>query len=329
MNLNHHALEHYLTLAREGRLTAEQQEALLTFLEQHPELLEHFPPDLLQVLPDEQIFYRDKNKLKKEITEANCDYFLQLAAEGRLTAKRRRQLEEFLAVRPDLRSHLNGYVHAVLEPDLSVRYPDKNRLYRRFALIVPLWMRAVAAAAVLGLAWLLNGIPSAWQSAEEEPLSVSAPDAVVDSPSMQPVPETGEDMPTTRVVAVKKTAAVRPTQVNDLRADTLKANPVATSDHLLPLVQRYIVLVQEEGPKPKAMAITHLIPETVPAQEPDRVTLLQRVRPWVAALLAASGRPEMARNLTASDKAGDLLVIRMTLALGPLEIERTFLPTTE
>lgn len=135
----------------EGRLDKVHTEALLFFLEQHPELkLDDNLPSFLPEVPGEHLENSFIEHLKvfdtsRLLSEDNCEQFMIASVEGQLPATREVELRDFIARREYLRPDYELYQKTKLQADPAVCYPGKSGLKRGF--VVPLYLRLMAAAA--------------------------------------------------------------------------------------------------------------------------------------------------------------------------------------
>ncbi len=173
---------------REGRLSAGREEELLSFLDRNPDLKEEFEEDEMIFLPaketafGKQSLFIEKDKLKHDIMPVNgidgnsYEQATIAALEGDLPAalqddlqkgqpvltmddpQRGQQLitqddlEEFYRLNPSLQKVRLAFNNTKITPDLSIRYPDRERLKK--SAVIPLyrkWIYSASAAAAVVL----------------------------------------------------------------------------------------------------------------------------------------------------------------------------------
>ena len=155
---------------REGRLSAGREEELLSFLDRNPDLKAEFEEAEMIFLPakdtafGKQSLFPGKEKLKHDIMPVNgidgnsYEQAAIAALEGDLPAAWQDDLEEFYRLNPSLQKVRLAFNKTKITPDLSVRYPDRERLKK--PAVIPLYRKwvysASAAAAVVMMIIVFN-----------------------------------------------------------------------------------------------------------------------------------------------------------------------------
>ncbi len=142
----------------DGQLSGEEELALLSFLEKHPELKEEVDGLELATLEPLEISSDLKQSLKKTpiaevlgIDENNYESYFIAFAEKDLNKKEIQQLEKFLLANPLLVNEFELHKNLRLQPDHKIVYPDKEGMKKRRILPV-VWISGIAATLTLLLA---------------------------------------------------------------------------------------------------------------------------------------------------------------------------------
>jgi len=143
--------EEYFLLYVDNELSATERTAVEKFVADNPHLHEEWIA-LLQcrVHPNQHETFRDKELLLQQDLLSYID--------GELDEEGNRAVQEFVGRYPSKAIELQQLLLTVSEPDRSITFPDKERLYRRDRnrrIILLPWVRAGIAAAVIGLVALL------------------------------------------------------------------------------------------------------------------------------------------------------------------------------
>jgi hypothetical protein len=103
-----------------------------------------------------------------DINRENYESWFLDYVEGSLTAGQISQVHQFVAENPDLQKELQAWKQTVLQPDLTLVYPDKEQLKRRSRILPIGWMQGLGAVAAVGLLlWL--ALPLVRQVNPEQP----------------------------------------------------------------------------------------------------------------------------------------------------------------
>ncbi len=146
----------------EGKLDESQIDEFLLFLEGNQDLKEELQLFDCISLPNEQIVFEGKQQLyKSELDEKNVlDNKVVDYLEGMLTEEEEEAFEIFLTSHPEMRKEYDLFAKTRLIPDHGIKFPDKQKLYRKSGTVVLLnWVARVAAVGIL-----LVGINSLYQS---------------------------------------------------------------------------------------------------------------------------------------------------------------------
>lgn len=152
--INEHNYEAFLLDALEGRLTAEQQLELETFMALHPELSVELEGLSDLSFDPEQTVFPDKNGLKKTASDLVAAEQFIAYIEGQLNPEERRLLEESCAANPALALELKLYQHTIAQADEQIVFENKAALKRQPKFIL-LNVRTSAFAAAASVALLL------------------------------------------------------------------------------------------------------------------------------------------------------------------------------
>ncbi|MBN2637631.1 MAG: hypothetical protein JXR65_00935 [Bacteroidales bacterium] len=145
----------------DGNLSAKDQEALLHFLDEHPDLKEEVEQLNEVNLKTPDTSFPGKNKLKKPelisvsgIDESNYEEFLLLALDQELSAEETESFSLFMKNNPQLKTEHEEFFKTRLIPDTSIVYSSKAQLRKNISIGPILWMSSVAAAIAVLLGWL-------------------------------------------------------------------------------------------------------------------------------------------------------------------------------
>lgn len=153
--------EEYLLSAVDGELNEEEQAALEVFLQQHPKYRQELL--LLQsarIVPNDELRFDGKEMLYRQsgantLSAGNYEGFLLDYVDKELNAEDQRKVEALVQQHPHISRDLHLLEASRLKPDLSVKFPDKARLYRSTTRVRAIWWWATAAAVVAGVAIVL------------------------------------------------------------------------------------------------------------------------------------------------------------------------------
>lgn len=149
----------------EGNLEENHIDQFLDFMEQNPDLKEELQQVENVCLPDEKIIFSEKNQLYKSEADQRIAFENKVVAclEGDLENDERKAFKAYLAEQPELQKEYDLYTKTLLIPDPGIKYPDKQKLYRKSGYTILLnWV--ARAAAVIVLLW---GISSLFQNGNQ------------------------------------------------------------------------------------------------------------------------------------------------------------------
>lgn len=138
----------------EGNLESSQVGEFLEFLEQNPDLKDELNGLESFKIKQEEIQFSGKEKLYKtaEDTRELIEKKMVASLEGDMDTDEKQSFEAFISGNPELKRDYELYKKARLEPDLSVQFPAKSKLYRKSRpVILMTWV--ARAAAVVALVW--------------------------------------------------------------------------------------------------------------------------------------------------------------------------------
>lgn len=145
--INQHNYEAYLLDSMEGRLTAEQQRELDTFMALHPELAIDLE-DLAEMTFDpQQAVFPNKAALKKTGADLVSDEQFIGYIEQQLSPEENLRVEEHCTAEPLLAKELELYKKTIAVADTSIVFEDKDKLKRRTKVILFNFRAASFAAA--------------------------------------------------------------------------------------------------------------------------------------------------------------------------------------
>lgn len=145
--------EDFLVAEIEGLLSKEELLVLEAFVKEHPEAAKARAVYAGLTLQPEATAFEAKGALKRHaaivsITAANCEDFLVAEMEGTLGKEEEIALVAYIKAHPEVVKDQQIYARLKLQPDPSVVFDDKGSLKRKRALVIPMFVRMAAAAAV-------------------------------------------------------------------------------------------------------------------------------------------------------------------------------------
>jgi hypothetical protein len=148
----------------EGNLNENMIDQFLDFLERNPDLKEELQLFENVHLPEEHIVFSGKEELYKSASEAKAALENKTIAylEGDLDDEDRKSFEAYLNSHPELQKEFKLFAKTQLTPDASIKYPNKQKLYKKSGAVVLMnWVSR--AAAVLVLIWGINSLITNYQ----------------------------------------------------------------------------------------------------------------------------------------------------------------------
>ncbi|GMT45104.1 MAG: hypothetical protein IEMM0006_0936 [bacterium] len=140
----------------DGQLSPHEEQMLVLFLEQNPELKKEFEnfedlpvvQDKLWKFPEKELLKKPEIKTVGEITEDNFDEYFVLSQDGELTTEGQKSAEAFLQQNPHLQEEFRQLSLAKIIPDETIVFENKELLKQHR--VVPLLRYAgLTIAAVL------------------------------------------------------------------------------------------------------------------------------------------------------------------------------------
>jgi hypothetical protein len=143
----------------EGNLPESMIDQFLDFLNQNPDLKEELHLFEEVNLPQELVVFQEKEQLHKSVADEKRRLENSAIAylEGDWDADKNKTVESFLLADPEFKREYDLFAKTQLKPDFRIKYPDKQKLYRKSAAtIVMNWVSR--AAAVLVLIWGIHSV---------------------------------------------------------------------------------------------------------------------------------------------------------------------------
>ena len=129
--INRNNYEIFFLDYHEGNLSEDQKKELFSFLDENPDLKNEFESFEMLELPPANVFYDDKESLKKDlITKENYQQYLIAKLEGDITKEEQNELNKFLFQHPEFKKEEKLFALTKLSPDASIVFPGKSKLKR-------------------------------------------------------------------------------------------------------------------------------------------------------------------------------------------------------
>lgn len=158
----------------DGQLSKPEEEALLSFLDEHPHLKEEVEGLELATLEPQDILSDFKESLKKtpitavgDIDEHSYETAFIAATEKDLNQKQSKNLEQFLLANPMLQGEFDLHKKLILQADQDIVFTEKESLKKRKVLPM-VWISSIAAGLIILFAaafFLRNNQQPAYQQA--------------------------------------------------------------------------------------------------------------------------------------------------------------------
>ena len=270
----------------EGNLEEGLIDQFLDFLDKNPDLKEELHLFENIQLPREKAVFKDKESLYKPALAENESFELKAVAymEGDLKDKERLAFIATLDRNPHLQKDYSLFEKTRLTADTSVRYPQKEKLYRKSnALLWLHWSARVAAMLVM-----LMGIYTLFQTTEnrdslkvnkelasvKEPLK--SPEKAINDKEMSPNKPTKESADNSLATANRPLATANRPLITDHRPLTTDHRPLTTENPLeeATTIPPRRALLQEE-PVQMALAVPYTHHRKKINNQPHVVTLDQ------------------------------------------------------
>ena len=161
MKINRNNYESYFIDYLEGNLDENLVDDFIEFLQINPDLkkeLSFFEPVTAEA---ENIVFKGKEKLYKEKYDSENEFIKATigSLEGDLPVKEKSEFDEYLSRHPRKKKEVELYSNTKIQPDESIVFKNKNKLYKQTTeKKLLLWSGRIAAALIVALAvyWFTN-----------------------------------------------------------------------------------------------------------------------------------------------------------------------------
>jgi hypothetical protein len=270
MNITLNNYEEYFLLLADNELGPAEETLVKEFAARHPHLQEE-----LDILFNCRLDAADMPAFPKETLLRPTIWDLENPApvhtqmlsllDNELPITEAEQLKQQIAVNPVLKAEWNTLQKTIL-PVEAVAYPEKTELYRQHKIRPLVWMRWAAAAAVVGLTWML------WPSKINTSLSTGlvAIFPTVDQSTQAPrqPDRTGTKDTNTEKQKVDNSIATTPAIVEQNSTDIKQVENKTQEKMNTPVVAKKAVKKEDKQVVPKEESISPL-PEELAVIEPD------------------------------------------------------------
>jgi len=155
MEINRENYEVYFIDYLEGNLDETLMNDFLEFLQQNPDLKEELSMmETAPIVPGSASFI-NKEKLYKEKFDSKKEFNLAAIAliEGDISEAEKAKFDRYLLKHPEKQKEVQQFQQTKLQPDKTVVFAHKNKLYRRaLGRTIFLWSSRVAAVLIVALA---------------------------------------------------------------------------------------------------------------------------------------------------------------------------------
>jgi len=154
MKINRNNYEAWFINYLEGNLDEKLVDDLIEFLQQNPDLKEELSLFETVSLEQEEITFNKKELLFKEKYDAENEFNQAAIAsvEGEISASEKTEFENYLSTHPEKQKEADLFNQTKLQPDQSIIYNRKNKLYRRPAgKTILMWTTRAAAVIIVAL----------------------------------------------------------------------------------------------------------------------------------------------------------------------------------
>ena len=175
MKINRNNYETYFIDYIEGNLDVKLVDDFLEFLQQNPDLKEELSLFQSVSLEPEEIQFDKKEKLYKNKFDIEDNFNRTSVAllEGDLSMDEKADFERYLISHPDKRKEFQLFEKTKLQPDLSVKFNKKSRLYHRsVGKSIVLWSIRIAAVLVLAFTFYVLADRESANTLEEPRVAV-------------------------------------------------------------------------------------------------------------------------------------------------------------
>jgi len=143
----------------EGNLHESMIDQFLDFLNQNPDLKEELHLFEEVNLLEEHVVFQEKKQLHKNATDEKrrLENIAIAYMEGDWDADESKTVESYLFTNPEFKREYDLFARTQLKPDFEIKFPDKQKLYRKSGATIAMnWV--ARAAAVLVLIWGINSV---------------------------------------------------------------------------------------------------------------------------------------------------------------------------
>lgn len=154
MKINRNNYESFFIDYLEGNLDEKLVDDFIEFLQQNPDLKEELSLFETVSIEQEEITFNKKELLFREKYDSEKAFNETAIArlEGEITAEDSTEFENYLTIHPEKQKDAELFSYTKLQPDQSVVFSKKNKLYRRSAAqTILLWTSRVAAVIIVAL----------------------------------------------------------------------------------------------------------------------------------------------------------------------------------
>ena len=159
MNITRGNYESFFMDYIEGNLPENMIDQFLDFLNQNPDLKEELHLFEEVNLPEEHVVFQEKKQLHKSAADEKrrLENMAIAYLEGDWDEDQNKTVEAYFLANPEFKREYELFAKTQLRPDFEIKYPGKQKLYRKSgAAIVMNWVGR--AAAVLVLIWGINSL---------------------------------------------------------------------------------------------------------------------------------------------------------------------------
>ncbi|WP_139279549.1 hypothetical protein [Tangfeifania diversioriginum] len=156
MKITRSNYEPYFLDYLEGNLDENLVDEFLEFLKENPDLKEELSMMDTAPLDADAIFFSKKEKLYKNKFDSEKEFNRAAVAlvEGDLSDSEKEEFDNYLLKHPEKQKEIELFQHTKLQPDKTVVFAHKNKLYRRSpGRTIYMWSLRVAAVFVVALAF--------------------------------------------------------------------------------------------------------------------------------------------------------------------------------
>jgi len=161
MKINRNNYEAYFIDYLEGNLGEEVVDDFIEFLQKNPDLKEELSFFESVTAEAENVVFQPKEKLYKEKYESEEVFNHTVVAnlEGDISEKEKKEFEAYISKHPEKQEDIQLFNHTLLQPDESVTFQNKKKLYHySVGRTILLWTTRIAAILIVALAvyWFIN-----------------------------------------------------------------------------------------------------------------------------------------------------------------------------